>query len=156
MKHTVRKLGSLLCAVCMAVSGAAYALPAAAVEEFDPALAAFGVHTEGSCGEHVTWSLDGETGTLTISGTGDMKMTDRELLLGLMPLADSVRSVVVEEGVTGICDAAFISYGNLTSVSLPESLKSIGRNAFFGCTQLTELTVPAGVEAVGEGALLPV
>lgn len=154
MKQRTGRVLGILCAGCMAVSGAVCAMPAAAVDGFDPETAVFGIHAEGKCGDNVTWSLDEETGTLTISGTGDMKMTDRELLLGLMPLADSVTSIVIGEGVTGICDVAFANYENLTSVSLPESLKTIGRDAFRCCKQLAELTIPEGVEDIGVYAFL--
>ena len=152
MKHKVGRLGSVLCAVCLAVSGTACVMPASAAEGFDPELAVFGVHPEGKCGDNVTWSLDSATGTLTISGTGDMKMTDMELMTGLMPLSDYVESIVISEGVTGICTSAFVSFENLTSVLLPDSLKTIGNCAFMGCKKLAEITVPDGLEHVGEAA----
>ncbi len=154
MKQRTGRMLGILCAGCMAVSGAACAVPAAAADGFDPETAVFGIHAEGTCGDNVTWSLDEETGTLTISGTGDMKMTARVLMLGLQPLADSVTAVVIGEGVTGICDGAFANFEKLTSVSLPESLKTIGRGAFRCCKQLAELTVPDGVEDIGVCAFL--
>ena len=149
MKHRIGRLCSVLCALCVAAAWTAYALPAAALEGFDPGLAVFGVHSEGTCGEHVTWLLDEETGTLTITGTGDMAMSNRDMMIGFMPIADSVNSVVVGEGVTGICDNAFIYFEQLESVTLPESLKRIGRGAFFECKRLEELDIPAGVEEIG-------
>lgn len=152
MKRKTGRLFGILCAMCVAVSGAAYAMPAAAVDGFDPQTGTFGIRAAGQCGDNVTWSLDEETGTLTISGTGDMKMTDRELMFGLMPLAQSVTSVAIEEGVTGICGSAFANYVNLTSVSLPESLKRIGRYAFFTCRSLEELDIPEGVGEIGLAA----
>ena len=154
MKHKTGKLVSLLCAVSVAAAGAAYAMPAAALEGFDPGLGVLGIHQTGSCGEQVTWSLDEETGTLTISGTGDMAMSNRELMLGFLPIAGSVQSIVIGEGVTGICANAFLGFDRLTSVTLPESLKRIGQGAFDGCRSLEELDIPAGVEDIGAYAFL--
>lgn len=37
--------------------------------------------TTGKCGENVTYSFDSKTGTLTISGTGDMCSSDYSVLL---------------------------------------------------------------------------
>ena len=99
----------------------------------------------GECGENVAWSLDRETGVLTISGSGAME--DYILSRGgsepapWSAYASEITSVVIEDGVTAIGENAFAGCENLASVTIPDSVTSIGENAFSG-TALTELTVP--------------
>ena len=94
------------------------------------------------CGDNLTWSLDGETGTLTVSGTG--RMNDywggdhrTEAPWGL--LQNSIKHVEIQPGVTSIGNSAFYGCGNLTSVVISESVKSVGNNAFKECTNLTDV-----------------
>ena len=91
----------------------------------------------GQCGDNVYWEFDENTGTLTISGTGDMW----DYLLGGTPwdgaFAESIKSIVVMEGVTGVCSYAFSECGSsLNDVTLPKSIVRIGEYAFAGCTNL--------------------
>ncbi len=51
----------------------------------------------------------------------------------------SIISVVIEEGVTNICDYAFLGCTALNSVIIPNSIKSIGNNAFSYCPNLTSI-----------------
>ena len=123
----------------------------------------------------IQWSLDEASGTLTISGTGEM---DDYAVPGTQPpwydKRGSITSIVVEEGVTRIGDHAFINYTNLAALSLPSTLKEIGGKAFAydaalpavsfpegltalgayafqDCTALTGVTVPSGVASMGSG-----
>lgn len=57
--------------------------------------------------------------------------------------------VVVQNGVTEICDFSFYSNADVTSVTLPDSLKIIGENAFDSCTSLTEINIPDGLVKLG-------
>lgn len=105
----------------------------------------------GTCGDNLTWRLD-DAGLLTISGSGDMT--------GYMftnapwyDYRDSIRSVLVANGVTSIGTYAFYyDYNYLSKVSLPESLKTIGAVAFFHCPLLTEITIPSGVTNIEPNA----
>ena len=63
--------------------------------------------------------------------------------------ADDIRSVKVNEGITGIGDAAFSGCSNLSAVSLPSSLRAIGIAAFYQNTSLRTVTVPAATEEIG-------
>ena len=104
----------------------------------------------GTCGENLTWALDGE-GTLTISGTGEM--TDYPL--NGAPWYDArgaVLSIRVGNGVTGIGNYAFGYCVNLTDVSIPEGVTRIGGYAFLGCWNLREIILPSGVTDIGNGA----
>ena len=105
----------------------------------------------GSCGENLTWTLD-EEGLLTISGTGSMT----DYLYAERPwkaFADSIKSVVMEEGVTSIGSFAFGGCASLTSVTIPEGVISIGDEAFIHCDGLTSVTIPGSVGSIGERAL---
>ena len=95
----------------------------------------------GTCGANLTWTLNASV--LTISGTGAMtNYTYMELgndtYITSAPWgthASSLKSLVINEGVTHIGDNAF-SYcigftGNLT---IPNSVKTIGMSAFRNCT----------------------
>ncbi len=84
----------------------------------------------GTCGDNLTWTLDSE-GVLVISGTGDMEdyYSSSELWV-------SIKSVVIEDGVTSIGHAAFLFYSSLTSVTIPDSVTSIGEYAFYNCSSL--------------------
>ena len=96
--------------------------------------------TTGKCGDNVTYSFDISTGVLTISGTGEMTdyyyQTDS-------PFYDnaSIKSVVIESGVTSIGICAFRCCTSLTSVTIPDSVTSIGYSAFNSCTSLTSINV---------------
>ncbi len=104
----------------------------------------------GAQGDNLTWTLY-DDGSLVISGTGEME----NYLLGSNPwwnYLDSILTVTVEPGVTGIGREGFVYLRNITSIALPEGLTSIGKYAFMGCSSLTELTLPAELMCIDAGA----
>ncbi len=67
-----------------------------------------------------------------------------------------VETVIIQEGVTSVCDNAFSSLRDqnrlyVGSVFLPSSLTYIGADAFYG-SKLTEVTIPSNVTSIGDGA----
>ena len=98
-----------------------------------------------SCGDGLTWSLDGNT--LTISGSGAMK--DFEGGAPWSGSADRIHTVVLTGGVTTVGAGAFTGYENLTAVDFGSSLKEIGESAFQGCEGLTKISLPASFRRFG-------
>ena len=104
---------------------------------------------EGTCGEKVTWRLDGD-GILTISGTGATE--DFSAAAPWAAYKAQIKSAIVGEGVTRLGNYAFSGCGNLTNVSLPSSLTELGDEAFRACHSLRRITIPNGVTRLGDRA----
>lgn len=113
-------------------------------DSVDPAYA------NGTCGDDLTWVLDGNT--ITISGTGEMWDWEWSNPAPWDAYRESILAVVIEEGVTGVGAFAFYDCGKLTSVTFSESLTSIGIYAFSNCSSLTCLSIPAGVTSIDDMA----
>ncbi len=97
----------------------------------------------------LTWTLTAD-GTMTISGKGAMKN-----YFSNSPAynnCDSVKEVVIENGITSIGDYAFKDCSNLASIDIPSSVTSIGNCAFSNCTGLTSITIPTSVTSIGDDA----
>ena len=107
----------------------------------------------GSCGDNVTYSLDTETGVLTISGTGDMYS------YGPFYENTNIKSVIIESGVTSIGDCAFedcyFTYENFvnnSNVELDDSSKPTIVDTDTGgfCIKDNELVNMRPTYAIGE------
>ena len=98
----------------------------------------------GKCGDNLTWSLDTDTGLLTISGTGYMYNWNYYGDVPWFSNRSSVKTVVIPDSVTSIGRWAFGYCESLTSVTIPDSVTSIGDEAFNNCTRLTSITVKEG------------
>ncbi len=107
--------------------------------------------TSGTCGANLTWTLDDE-GTLTISGTGAMTNYSSSSNAPWYSVSTSVKSVVIDSGVTSIGNRAFYYCDSLTSVTIPNSVTSIGSYAFYNCNRLTSITIPDSVTSIGNYA----
>ncbi len=101
--------------------------------------------TEGTCGKHAVWTY--ASGVLTISGTGSIDNYE-EYGEKAPWIKKKAKSVVIEEGITGIGRYAFFNMATIKSISLPETLTIIKEGAFCGCSALTSVTIPASVEKV--------
>lgn len=111
-----------------------------------PAAAFADGELSGTCGDNVTWKIEGDT--LTISGTGPM--FDYKSYNGPWNSTRmDIKSIVVGEGVTTIGNSAFEGCSKVTSVSLPKTLTRIGGYAFDHCSSLKELSIPDGVTYIG-------
>ena len=115
--------------------------------------------TSGNCGapndatNTVRWSFDSNTGTLTISGKGAManlnNSTETENIsdgagAGTYPwanLRDSIKQIVIEDGVTSIGSKAFIAYTNVTSVSIGRDVSKIGVGALSQLSACTKFDI---------------
>ena len=104
----------------------------------------------GTCGDNLTWNLT--DGTLTISGTGAMTNYSSSSSVPWSSSHSSIRTVVINEGVTSIGDYAFRSCNSLTSVTIPNSVTSIGDYAFEYCSSLTSVEIPNSVTSIGDYA----
>ena len=62
--------------------------------------------------------------------------------------ADSIKSILLPEGLTSIGSWAFGYLENLDSITLPRSLQSIGSDAFYG-SGLRAITIPGSVTDMG-------
>ena len=105
----------------------------------------------GSCGDHVTYTYNSTTGTLTIQGKGAMN----DYYTYTNPWSsfrESIKTIVIKDGVTSIGNYAFWDSSSLVSVTIPNSVTSIGNSAFSGCSGLTSVTIPNSVTSIGESA----
>ena len=122
----------------------------------------------GNCGNGVTWSLDQESGVLTIQGQGAMddfstgykQFQEFYSTAPWWPYRLQINAVVVEDGVTHIGENAFCGdnpfagesfFDNLTSVTLSDSVMSIGDYAFYTCPVQTVL-LGSGLKTIGTWA----
>lgn len=105
----------------------------------------------GTCGTNLRWTLN-SSGTLTISGSGAMTNWTSSTSMPWYSVRGSIKSVVIQSGVTTIGNDAFYNCSFIKSVTIPGSVTSIGEYAFSGCYQLTSVTIPMGVTRIGYAA----
>lgn len=106
----------------------------------------------GSCGGGVEYSLDTDTGAMTISGHGSMSDYGSSAHAPWSGSLAAITTVTIADGVTSIGNSAFRGCVNLTSISIADSVKSIGVDAFSGCTSLESVTGGSGVTFIGKSA----
>lgn len=103
----------------------------------------------GTCGENIRWDFEKSTGTLTISGKGDMEEFPDDA-----PWSDYVnhiKKVVVTEGVTSISEYAFMWCVNLETIDIPDSITEMV-NWFGYCYSIRNMTISESIESIEEGA----
>lgn len=108
----------------------------------------------GKCGENLTFRFEETTGTLTIFGQGGMWNTVEEYQKFPESWAlckERMEKLVVEDGVTSICDGTFSECRLLMSVVLPNSITTMGVNIFFRCPELTSVILPDNLEVIPPG-----
>ena len=81
----------------------------------------------GTCGENLTWTLD-DSGTLTISGTGNM--TDYVGMASPFYERSDIHTVIIEQGVQSLGYGAFYLCENLTQVIIPDTVSYFGGRVF--------------------------
>ena len=104
----------------------------------------------GTCGDSLTWEYYSD-GSLFICGTGAMK----DYNYNNRPwesYEDSIKSVVIRNGVTSIGSYAFYDCNNLISVTIGNSVTTIGSYAFNSCGNLTSVTIGNSVTSIGSNA----
>ena len=133
----------------------------------DIATGAFSKSINRVVGENATWSLD-KNGTLTISGKGAITASPADnpkyaissvVGIGLFknyetwkPIRNSVKKIVIENGITSIPDSEFKYFTNAVEVILPNTMETIGKEAFNDCDELSRVLVPSSVKSIGEDA----
>ena len=100
----------------------------------------------------IAWSLDTETGVLSLTGSGILPDYNTTDTTPWYTNRDSIVSVVIGEGISHIGDSAFAHLEKLTAVTLPESLLSLGDSAFAHCTALATCELPKALETIGAHA----
>lgn len=105
-----------------------------------------------SCGDNVDWSLDADTMTLTVSGTGKMKDYASESGTPWYPYKKWISRVEIGDGVTSVGNMAFCGSYELRSVRMANSVRQIGNCAFSGCYTLRDLYLSAGLTRIGSMA----
>ena len=94
--------------------------------------------------------------TLIISGNGKMgePLRDGWYSSDFVPwnnFKSSIKTIIVEEGVTNVSRYAFFNCIRLEHISLPSTLDNIEERAFRSCLSLTQIEIPSGVKTMSDG-----
>ncbi len=117
------------------------------------------VIASGKCDDNISYTLLGD-GTLVITGKGEIPdfacRYNNVIFYTAAPWGtyiDSIRHVVIGNGITGIGKNAFSGCVDLIDIHTPESVITIGDGAFSDCSSLRSLKIPDGVTAIGNWGL---
>ncbi len=103
----------------------------------------------GTCGESVSWKLEG--GVLTISGTGEID----DYANARPPWYNyhsSITNAIIKPGVTRIGVYAFYNCTSMWRIEIPDTVTTIGRSAFTFCESLGTVQIPNSVVGIGDSA----
>lgn len=104
----------------------------------------------GVYGNHIKWDFYADTGTLVISGKGEME--DRAIA-PWEEFQDSIENVYIDYGITKVGAHSFSNHKNLRNVIMEPGVKIIGKGAFWLCHNLEKIKIPDSVSYIGEYAL---
>lgn len=135
MKKRAKKLVSVLLIVVLVLT------------IFPLSVVAADIIASGDSGD-LSWTLS-EDGTLTISGKESVEGSASQPWLKYV---NSIKTVVIREGVTSIGYEAFENCSNLESVIIPTSVTSVGYRAFASCKKLRDIELPETITSIGSGA----
>lgn len=100
-----------------------------------------------------TWELS-EDGVLTVEGTEEIRaVKDGAIAPEAYPwyeMKESVKKIVIKEGITGIAAHAFGNMSNLSEVTISEGVEVIGDFVFKECTNLAAITLPDSLLEIGQ------
>ena len=91
------------------------------------------------------WYYNGSSGSLTISGEGNMYSFGATE--GTPWINKDVETITIESGVTSIGSYSFKNTG-VETVDISSTVTSIGAHAFENCTSLASVEIPEGVETI--------
>ena len=109
----------------------------------------------GSLGENITWALEGSSDsgyTIRISGSGDTPDYDYTSDIPWYSHINEIKSVIVEDGITGLGKASFYKSTSIQSVKIADSVRSIGDLCFFRNGSLEKIELGNGLTSIGEAA----
>ena len=107
----------------------------------------------GKCGDNLTWSFDSSSGTLTISGYGEMYIFETTIYVDepnepyyyseapWFGFAEQITEIRLPDGLDYIDDSALWGCSNLKSIFIPRNVSYIWGALFDRCTSLNEITV---------------
>lgn len=101
------------------------------------------------CGENLTWVFEPNSGVLTISGMGGMYDYPYEET-PWYEYHEKTKTILVEEGVTGIGSYAFYECDSLVDIDLADTIASINSYAFAGCDNLSEIRFGNGISTISD------
>ena len=101
----------------------------------------------GICGEKLKWTYEEKTGTLTITGNGNMYNYSSTQPSPWYSYALNIYNLIISNGVTSIGDFAF-EYCRVSCVDIPNSIVIIGKYAFSYCSNLATVNIPNSITAI--------
>mgnify|MGYP003294396081 CR=1 FL=1 len=107
--------------------------------------------------EAVLCSYNGTATEITVPATIDgLPVTELGWGLGscFSGVADTLKSVTIEDGIPLINNSAFKNCTALTKIEIPSSVTFLGFSAFEGCTSLSEVIFNEGLKSIGRYAFL--
>ncbi len=97
----------------------------------------------GECGDGVFWEF--ADGILTISGSGSI--TDNQWYD--FGICDEITDVIIEDGVTSICQQAFLNCKALRNVIMADSVLEISPISFYGCNNIETIYLSQNLITIG-------
>ena len=81
--------------------------------QFSMLIGSVNAETTTGTNETVSWSFDDETGTLTLSGSGELTGNWKNSIN-----SEDVEKVIIQNGIDSIGESAFMNYSNLASIEI--------------------------------------
>ncbi len=114
--------------------------------------------TSGQCGDHAYWNYDEKSGTLSITGSGDMYDYIHEQDVAgdhitlKMPWCDFPVKKVELSGITSIGEDAFYHMRTVTEATMSDSIIRMGDAAFAGCSSLKTVRLSSSLQEIPDFA----
>lgn len=115
----------------------------------------YSIVASGNASDTIEWVLYSNN-TMVFSGSGamdeyydDVWYQRTNVLIPWYDIAEQVQKVVIEEGITTICNFAFIDFINCRTIDIADSVTKIGHCAFEHCYALENLLIKETVTELG-------
>ncbi len=106
----------------------------------------------GGSADGITWSIDLNSGDMTVSGSGKMPDYLNYADTPWTKYVTLAKTITLDGDFTSIGDNAFVYAVSAMKIVIPETITEIGDNAFGYCSSLSDIQLPLGLEAIGDSA----